>query len=135
MQPSPHSCSGRDKYRLNVNSSIKLLQLNVFTYFPSRASGDRSPKRLTNSKNGLRVGNPAQLILIASKTPYKKKICALVNETFVTLKTCHSWKIYIMHIYTYTTPKLLHNVDILKYSRLQKVIRLHTSDVVRLSRV
>lgn len=41
------------------------------TYFPSKASGARSPNLLRNSKKGLRVGYPAQLILIASKTPYK----------------------------------------------------------------
>lgn len=40
----------------------------------------RSPNLLINSKKGLRVGYPAQLILMASKTPYKDIIQHLLKE-------------------------------------------------------
>jgi len=38
-------------------------------YLPSKTSGARRPNLSTNSTKGFLVGNPAQLILIASITP------------------------------------------------------------------
>lgn len=42
---------------------------NDMVYLPSKTSGARIRKRSRNSKKGFLVGYPAQLILIASKTP------------------------------------------------------------------
>lgn len=53
-------------------SSRNSVQTKEGTYLPSKTSGARSPNLCMNSKKGRRVGNPAQLILIASKTPLKE---------------------------------------------------------------
>lgn len=73
-----------EKILLQTNSAkvrhLKVLSAldNLFkqkqgTYLPCKTSGARSPNLCMNSKKGRRVGNPAQLILIASKTPLKEK--------------------------------------------------------------
>jgi hypothetical protein len=41
-------------------------------YLPFSASGARRPNRSTNSSKAFLVGYPAQLILIASITPYNQ---------------------------------------------------------------
>jgi len=43
-----------------------------FRYLPSNASGARRLNRSTNSSKVFLVGYPAQLILIASITPYNQ---------------------------------------------------------------
>lgn len=55
---------------MRVRESYKIFETEN-TYFPSKDSWAKIPNRLMNSKNARRVGYPAQLILIASKTPYK----------------------------------------------------------------
>ena len=71
-----------------------------------------------NSKKGLRVGYPAQLILIASRTPYMDIVQCHVKKKKKNRKIKKEKRlIRFWYDFTYTTTQLLHNVDILKYGR------------------
>lgn len=52
----------------SLNASISNSNIHN-NYLSSNSSGAKIPKRSINSSNVRRVGNPAQLILIASNTP------------------------------------------------------------------
>jgi hypothetical protein len=52
-----------------VKQSIIQQKEKQSIYLPSKTSGARRPNLSTNSAKGFLVGNPAQLILIASMTP------------------------------------------------------------------
>jgi hypothetical protein len=47
-----------------------LQKIKQSKYLPSKTSGERRPNLSTNSTKGFLVGNPAQLIQIASMTPW-----------------------------------------------------------------
>lgn len=64
-----------------------------------------------NSKNARRVGYPAQLILIASKTPYKASWNYVEKDDQIQLLAEQNKSS------THTTPQLLHYVNILENGR------------------
>lgn len=96
-------------------------------YFPSKTSGARRPKRLRNSKNVRLVGYPAQLILMASRTPYNttaniKELFISIRRIITTWKTpqLNSYKRQFIWIWSNSTMYLLHIWAVVKHFDSQK---------------
>lgn len=102
----------------------------IDTHFSFTISGARMRKRWRKSWNNFLVGYPAQLILIASRTPLRMK-----NNYQKALWNCTPRNFKKGNIIsTYRTSKLLQNIRVLKYSRFKNTIWFYTSNVMRLCR-